>query len=119
MVHTEPLVGSWDDSPKGCWGIHPLSSEICQLPLDGHYTHKRKHPNGVELECWENALLNPYPAFPPCSINWDARTIFCPGCGCTGSLTPMFIASNCVEVGEEFRRNHSACNKARGPAITK
>lgn len=49
---TKPLTGPWDESPKGCWIRHPISREICQLPLDGHQIHIRKHPNGVELECW-------------------------------------------------------------------
>lgn len=48
------LPKKWDESPKGCWNSHPFSREICQLPPDGHKIHKRKHPNGIELECWSD-----------------------------------------------------------------
>lgn len=47
-----PLPKGWDDRPKECWAPHPGTREICGLPPDGHRIHKRKHPNGVELECW-------------------------------------------------------------------
>jgi hypothetical protein len=54
-VTLEPLPkGNWDDSQKGCWNPHPLSGEICQRPPDGHKTHKRRHPNKVQVECWED-----------------------------------------------------------------
>lgn len=52
MIKLEPLPKNWDESPKGCWAMHPQSRVICELPLDGHKVHKSKHPNGLELECW-------------------------------------------------------------------
>lgn len=54
-VKMEPLPKNWDESPKGCWAPHPDSREICQRPADGHKIHKRKHPNGLELECWKDS----------------------------------------------------------------
>jgi hypothetical protein len=47
------LPKNWDESPKGCYSPHPQSRAICQLPADGHSVHKRKHPNGLQLECWQ------------------------------------------------------------------
>ena len=55
-MRTEPLPEGWDDSPKGCWTAHPETRETCELPPDGHRTHKRKHPNGVEVECWDSQM---------------------------------------------------------------
>ncbi len=53
-VTLEPLPEAWDERPKGCWNPHPGTREICQLPVDGHEIHKRKHPNGTQLECWKS-----------------------------------------------------------------
>jgi len=53
-VTLEPLPEIWDERPKGCWNPHPGTREICQLPADGHEIHKRKHPNGTQLECWKS-----------------------------------------------------------------
>ncbi len=46
------LPNKWDSSPKGCFAQHPMTREICQLPVDGHDVHQRLHPNGTELMCW-------------------------------------------------------------------
>lgn len=54
-VRLEPLLKGWGESPKGCWAPHPYSREICQRPKDGHKIHKRRHPNGVHLECWRDS----------------------------------------------------------------
>lgn len=55
-VKLEPAPAQWDERPKGCWDTpHPRTREICQLPPDGHKTHKRLHPNGKELETWGSA----------------------------------------------------------------
>lgn len=54
-IKLERLPKKWDESPKGCWAPHPDSREICQLPADGHKIHKRRHPNGLQLECWKDS----------------------------------------------------------------
>jgi hypothetical protein len=53
-IKLERLPKNWDESPKGCYVPHPQSRAICQLRADGHSVHKRKHPNGVHLECWKS-----------------------------------------------------------------
>jgi hypothetical protein len=80
---SEPLPPTWDESPKGCWSTHPLDRTICQLPVGDHDVHKKKHPNGQELECWQ------YPDIPIGSsvLKINDVEVLIPRCHCGAAPT--------------------------------